>query len=263
MNPPSAWAVAKRDNSEGRRAVLDARHAGGPEGPLRGVPAFLLWHVELQQEQAGGQGLLLHICREGLRRRSWWWPPAATTCRRSRAMYDFETWEKVGPPKGTVYNYPPRGDEQTVDGGGTRAAQRRARRSTTRRIQTLMVAQGHPRGETIDRRIDWAAGRGARASCAAEAAIAAIGVVMAAGGGGTAMPLRISTASSRGAAERSRRHERDAAPQTAHRPCRAPARRGLHKLYCMRRRSTIAFLMALPLILLIAGLVVYPAVYAI
>jgi multiple sugar transport system permease protein len=41
----------------------------------------------------------------------------------------------------------------------------------------------------------------------------------------------------------------------------AARRSGLHKF--MRRRSTIAFLMCLPLILIIAGLVAYPALYAI
>ncbi len=41
----------------------------------------------------------------------------------------------------------------------------------------------------------------------------------------------------------------------------AARRSGLHKF--MRRRSTIAFLMCLPLIVIIAGLVAYPAVYAI
>src|SRR5215472_19030378 len=35
----------------------------------------------------------------------------------------------------------------------------------------------------------------------------------------------------------------------------------LHRL--MRRRSTVAFLWCLPLILIIAGLVIYPAIYAI
>jgi len=41
----------------------------------------------------------------------------------------------------------------------------------------------------------------------------------------------------------------------------AARRSGLHRF--MRRRSTIAFLMCLPLIVIIAGLVAYPAVYAI
>src|SRR5712675_596785 len=42
---------------------------------------------------------------------------------------------------------------------------------------------------------------------------------------------------------------------------RAPPRNGLRRF--MRRRSTLAFAMCLPLILIIAGLVAYPALYAI
>jgi multiple sugar transport system permease protein len=41
----------------------------------------------------------------------------------------------------------------------------------------------------------------------------------------------------------------------------SPARRGMKRL--LRRRSTIAFLMCLPLIVIIAGLVIYPAFYSI
>jgi hypothetical protein len=34
-----------------------------------------------------------------------------------QSMYDLDTWKTVGPPLGTVYNYPPRGDEQTSIAG--------------------------------------------------------------------------------------------------------------------------------------------------
>ena len=51
MNPPSAWAVAKRDAPKVAEQLLDARHAGGSEGALRAVPAVLLGHLELRQEQ--------------------------------------------------------------------------------------------------------------------------------------------------------------------------------------------------------------------
>jgi multiple sugar transport system permease protein len=44
-------------------------------------------------------------------------------------------------------------------------------------------------------------------------------------------------------------------------PAAAPRRGGLRRL--ARRKSTIAFLMALPLILLVLGLVIYPALYSI
>ena len=54
MNPPSAWAVAKRC-AESRRAALDARLCAGSQGPLRAVHAVLLEHLELQQERSGGE----------------------------------------------------------------------------------------------------------------------------------------------------------------------------------------------------------------
>jgi hypothetical protein len=34
-----------------------------------------------------------------------------------QSMYDLDTWKTVGPPLGTVCNYPPRGDEQTSIAG--------------------------------------------------------------------------------------------------------------------------------------------------
>ena len=69
----------------GRRAVLDARLPGRPEGPLRAVPALLLGHLELLQEQVGGQEPAARICRSRRRSRRWWRRAAATTCRRSRS----------------------------------------------------------------------------------------------------------------------------------------------------------------------------------
>src|SRR5262249_56465475 len=39
----------------GGRAVVDARHAGRPAGALRTVHTLLLGHLELRQEQVGGQ----------------------------------------------------------------------------------------------------------------------------------------------------------------------------------------------------------------
>jgi hypothetical protein len=49
-----------------------------------------------------------------------------------KTMYDLDIWNTVGPPLGTVYGYPPRGDERPRS-----PAHRRARKSppksTTRR----------------------------------------------------------------------------------------------------------------------------------
>jgi ABC-type glycerol-3-phosphate transport system substrate-binding protein len=55
MNPPSAWAVAKRDAPKGRRAAVDPWLPRWTEGPLCAVRALLLEHLEFQQEPGGGQ----------------------------------------------------------------------------------------------------------------------------------------------------------------------------------------------------------------
>jgi len=55
MNPPSSWAVAKREPDGGRK-TLDACHAARTERPLRWAASAVLRSVGLLQEQAGGEG---------------------------------------------------------------------------------------------------------------------------------------------------------------------------------------------------------------
>ena len=108
MNPPSAWAVAKRDAPQGRRAVLDARLPGRAQGPLRAVPAVLLGHLELQQEPVGGQEPARAICRRPRRPRRWWSPAAATTCRRSPSSRPSRPGPRKGRPRARSTTIPTR-----------------------------------------------------------------------------------------------------------------------------------------------------------
>ena len=85
MNPPSAWAVAKRDAPQVAEQLWTHGFPAGAERPLRAVPALLLGHLELRQEQDGGQETCLCTCRSRRRSRSWWRRAAATTCRPSRS----------------------------------------------------------------------------------------------------------------------------------------------------------------------------------
>jgi ABC-type glycerol-3-phosphate transport system substrate-binding protein len=113
MNPPSAWAVAKRDAPQGRRAVLDARLPGRTEGPLRAVPALFLGHLELLQEQGSGQEPAVASVAAG----------AVEKMVAASGGYDlpafeklttFKTWAEEGPPKGTLYHYPNPHNHQTL-----------------------------------------------------------------------------------------------------------------------------------------------------
>ena len=105
MNPPSAWAVAKRDAPQIAEQCWTHGMPAGPEGPLRAVPPVLLGHLEFQQEQVGGQEpadppFAARGDREdggGQRRLR----PAVL-----RATDTLKVWAEEGPPKGTLYHYP-------------------------------------------------------------------------------------------------------------------------------------------------------------
>ena len=55
MNPPSAWAVAKRDAPKVAEQLWTHGFPGRTEGPLCTLRALLLEHLELQQEPGGSQ----------------------------------------------------------------------------------------------------------------------------------------------------------------------------------------------------------------
>ncbi len=55
LNPPSLVGRCQTRRPASRRAMLDARHAGRSEGPLRTVPAVFLGRLGLRQEQGSRQ----------------------------------------------------------------------------------------------------------------------------------------------------------------------------------------------------------------
>jgi hypothetical protein len=69
-------------------------------------------------------------------------------CRPFRLMYDLDIRKTVGPPVGTVYGYPPRGDEQTSIAGARAPRGWRANRQPGDKFK-----QG---GEKLDDVIKWA-----------------------------------------------------------------------------------------------------------
>ena len=72
-------------------------------------------------------------------------------------MHDFKTWEDEGPPKGTIYNYPPRGD--AVPSISTAPAPPKiAVQIYTQATMTKMIARCTQQGQSVDQAIAWAAG---------------------------------------------------------------------------------------------------------
>ncbi len=104
-NPPSAWAVAKRDAPEVAADCWTFSNPRGPQGrfvPMR--PYFFgLW--SFAQNKSAGKDLLAYLgAREQMETLTsavfgYDIPPYIS-------MSDFKIWAEVEPPKGTVYNYP-------------------------------------------------------------------------------------------------------------------------------------------------------------
>jgi ABC-type glycerol-3-phosphate transport system substrate-binding protein len=154
MNPPSSWAVAKRDNPQIAEKIWHHAMPKGPKGRFVGqLPQFYgVWSFSKNKQAA--KDLLLFISqRESM----------AQLVEASfgydlpsfKSMYDFETWKKVGPPTGTVYSYPPRGDEQTSIAGAPARSEVGAQ-IYNQAINTVMVSKITQGREKIDNVIKWA-----------------------------------------------------------------------------------------------------------
>jgi ABC-type glycerol-3-phosphate transport system substrate-binding protein len=109
MNPPSAWAVAVRDAPKIAEQLWTFPAPKGPKGrydptnfgfwgiwnfspnksAAKSLLAFLSTRTSVQQLVAGSHGYDI--------------PPF-------EKLRDFNTWAEEAPPKGTLYNYPPRGE---------------------------------------------------------------------------------------------------------------------------------------------------------
>jgi len=157
FNPPSAWAVAVRDN---RPVGADCWTFSAPAGPKgRFVPSlFYFWGVwSFSRNQTAAKELLHHLMqREQVEERDivvdgYDIPPFA-------GMLDFKVWENVGPPAGTVYNYPIRPWHNARPSlAGAEASPDVAVQIYNGAIHNRMLAQ-LKEGRTIPQVIAWAKG---------------------------------------------------------------------------------------------------------
>jgi ABC-type glycerol-3-phosphate transport system substrate-binding protein len=104
-NPPSAWAVAKRDTPQ---VAADCWSFPAPAGPTGRFEPYLpyfwgLWNFS--KNKAAAKDLIVYLMqRDAVQARcnavvGYDVPPFDS-------MLDFKVWEEVEPPKGVVYNYP-------------------------------------------------------------------------------------------------------------------------------------------------------------
>ncbi len=154
MNPPSAWAVAKRDNPKIAEQCWTHPVPREPNGRFVGqLPQFYgLW--AFSKNKPAAKDLLLHMSQK---------ESIAQLVAASvgydlpsfKSMYDLETWKTVGDPVGTVYSYPPRGDEQTSIAGAPARSEVGAQ-IYNQAINTVMISKFTQVKEKLDDVIKWA-----------------------------------------------------------------------------------------------------------
>ena len=156
MNPPSAWAVAKRD------APLIAEQCwthGFPAGPKGRFAPFLpffwgIWKFAKNKEAA--KSLLTHLSQ----------PASVEKLVAASGGYDLpafaklttlKTWAEESPPKGTLYHYPNPHNHQTLSIAASPAPPKIAQQIYTQATLTKMCVRFY-QGEAMEKTLTWAQG---------------------------------------------------------------------------------------------------------
>jgi ABC-type glycerol-3-phosphate transport system substrate-binding protein len=155
-NPPSAWAVAKRDSPE---VAKDCWTFPCPAGPVeRSVPYVYVFYGiwKFARNKSAAKDLLRYLMeREQVEARAI--ASEGFNLPPQLSMGDFKIWEDVEPPKGTVYNYPIRPWHNSRPSlSGFPAPPDIAVQIFNRAIIPTMWAKLHS-GQTIKQATDWAA----------------------------------------------------------------------------------------------------------
>jgi len=155
MNPPSAWAVAKRDAPQVAEQLWTH---GFPMGPKGRYAPFLpyFWGVwNFSKNQSAAKSLITHLSQAS----------SAEKMTNASQGYDlpsfeklttFKVWAEESPPKGTLYHYPNPHNHQTLSIAAAPAPHKIAEQIYTQAIMTQMVVR-YAKGEAMDKTLDWAA----------------------------------------------------------------------------------------------------------
>jgi ABC-type glycerol-3-phosphate transport system substrate-binding protein len=105
FNPPSAWAVAKRDAPQVAEQTWHFPSPAGPAGHFVPYGQFFWGVWNFSRNKPAAKALIEHLSqREAVAAMvdasvGYDIPPFVT-------LTDLDTWSTVGPPRGTVFNYP-------------------------------------------------------------------------------------------------------------------------------------------------------------
>jgi ABC-type glycerol-3-phosphate transport system substrate-binding protein len=155
MNPPSAWAVAKRDAPKVAEQCWTHGFPAGPKGRFAPFLPFFWGIWSFSKNQSAAKSLLAHLSQAS----------SAEKMVIASGGYDlpsfeklttFKTWAEEGPPKGTLYHYPNPYNHQTLSVAAAPAPHKIAEQIYNQGVQTQMAVRYY-KGEAMDKTLDWAA----------------------------------------------------------------------------------------------------------
>ena len=154
MNPPSAWAVAKRDAPQ---VAEKCWTHGMPAGPKGRYAPFLpyFWGIwNFGKNKSAAKSLLVHLSQRSSAEKM----VAASggyDLPSFAKFTDFNTWAEEGPPKGTLYHYPNPYNHQILSTAASPAPPKIAVQIYTQGIMTKLTVR-HLQGEPMEKALSWA-----------------------------------------------------------------------------------------------------------
>ena len=154
FNPPSAWAVGKRDAPQVAEKCWTHGFPKGPKGRFNPIlPRFYgIW--SFSKNKTAARSLLEYLTTRGVAERQ-----VAASQGYDIPPYpkfnDFKTWDEEGPPKGSISHYPIRGGDQVAGVVCSPAPPLIAAQMWAQSIQAQMVVRQF-KGEALDKTLAWA-----------------------------------------------------------------------------------------------------------
>jgi ABC-type glycerol-3-phosphate transport system substrate-binding protein len=156
MNPPSAWAVAKRDNPQVAEQLWTH---GMPSGPAGRYAPFLpyFWGIwNFGKNKTAAKDLLLFLSQRSSVEKMVD-ASAGYDLPSFEKLTDFKIWAEIGPPKGTLYHYPNPHNHQILSVAAAPAPPKIAVQIYTQALHTKMVVR-ILKGEKMEQTLAWAEG---------------------------------------------------------------------------------------------------------
>ncbi len=155
MNPPSAWAVGKRDAPQVAEKCWTHGFPKGPAGRFNPIlPRFYgLWNFS--KNKAAAKNLLEFLTmrqnaeKQVAASQGYDIPPYTK-------FNDFKTWDEEGPPKGSISHYPIKGGDQKAGVTCSPAPPLIAAQIWAQAIQAQMIVR-YAKGTSLEKTLDWAA----------------------------------------------------------------------------------------------------------